>query len=251
MKRLLFGILSLSLVLAACGSAPTAAPTVPAATATPPPPTATPLPSATATTAPTQTPSYPPEGYGPSNFPSDVDPLTGLPVTDPSLLDRRPMLIKVQNIPRSSRPQWGLSFADLVFEYYTEEGATRFAPIFLGSNADIVGPIRSGRFIDAQLVNGYKAMFAFGYAYVAEMQRFQHADFADRLVVPGSSTPFTRYEPNGNNYLVINTADLNAYTTQDRDQRAAKPGRHVLQPHRPRRRHTRDTGLRALFGCHL
>jgi hypothetical protein len=158
--------------------------------------------------------SYPAEGTGPSNFPLNVDALTGQDVSDPTLLDRRPMLIKVSNIPRSVRPQWGLSLADIVFEYYTEEGATRFAAIFLGNNADIVGPIRSGRFIDAQLVRGYKAVFAFGSAYVAEMDRFLSSEFANRVVIEGPSTPLTRYEPKGNDYLVVNTADLNAYATR-------------------------------------
>jgi hypothetical protein len=144
-----------------------------------------------------------------------VDPLTGLEVADPTLLDRRPMLIKVSNIPRNNRPQWGLSLADLVFEYYTEEGATRFAAIFLGNNADIVGPIRSGRFIDGQLVDGYKAIFAFGSAYVAEWDRFVHSDFANRLVIEGSTTPLTRYEPNGANFLVANTATLSAWATKN------------------------------------
>jgi hypothetical protein len=125
------------------------------------------------------------------------------------------MLIKVSNIPRNNRPQWGLSLADLVFEYYTEEGATRFAAIFLGNNADIVGPIRSGRFIDGQLVDGYKAIFAFGSAYVAEWDRFVHSDFANRLVIEGSTTPLTRYEPNGANFLVANTATLSAWATKN------------------------------------
>ncbi len=216
MKKLIYLFASLSLVLAACGSttpvaptATTAPPTVVPSATVPPPPTETPTP------LPSPTPAYPAQGYGPSNFPSTVDPLTGLEVADPTLLDRRPMLIKVSNIPRNNRPQWGLSLADLVFEYYTEEGATRFAAIFLGNNADIVGPIRSGRFIDGQLVDGYKAIFAFGSAYVAEWDRFVHSDFANRLVIEGSTTPLTRYEPNGANFLVANTATLSAWATKN------------------------------------
>ncbi|HEX7620167.1 MAG TPA: DUF3048 domain-containing protein, partial [Anaerolineales bacterium] len=176
MKNLLVVFLSLSVVLAACG---TAAPVIPTATATATVviPTGTPVPSETPSPQPTLTLASPPGEYGPSNFPTDVDPLTGLKVTDPALLDRRPMLIKVTNLPRNNRPQWGLSLADAVFEYYTEEGTTRFAAIFLGNNAKIVGPIRSGRFIDAQLVRGYKAVFAFGSAYISEMERFQNSDF--------------------------------------------------------------------------
>jgi hypothetical protein len=217
MKKLFYLFASLSIVLAACGPA---TPVIPTATAVVPTlpgavPTATvPAPSTeTPAAQPSATPSTPLQSYGPSNFPANVDPLTGLEVSDPTLLDRRPMVIKVSNIPRNNRPQWGLSLADLVFEYYTEEGATRFAAIFLGNNADIVGPIRSGRFIDGQLVDGYKAVFAFGSAYIAEWDRFVHSDFANRLVIEGSSTPLTRFEPNGANFLVANTSTLSAWAT--------------------------------------
>ena len=210
MKKFLYVFVFLTVVLAACGSAaPASTPTsteTPTATET-----STPAPTATSTLEPT--PSYPPEGYGPSNFPSDVDPLTGLKVADPALLERRPMVIKVSNLPRDVRPQWGLSLADIVFEYYTEEGSTRFAAVFYGNDAKMVGSIRSGRFIDVNIVRGYKAIFAFGYAYVAEMDRFLSSEFADRLVVEGPGAPLTRYDPNGYNYLVVNTADLSAYAT--------------------------------------
>ena len=214
MQKLLFVLVSLLMVLSACGTAPSATPTSTAtstqtATSTETP---TPLP----TTTPTSTPvlSYPPGGYGPANFPADVDPLTGLKVADPALLQRRPMLIKVSNLPRSVRPQWGLSLADIVFDYYTEEGSTRFAAIFYGKDASMVGPIRSGRFIDGDLVEGYKAVFAFGSAYVAEMQRFDASDFANRMVVEEPYTPLKRYDPNGLDYLVVSTADLSAYATK-------------------------------------
>ena len=214
MKKFLFMLVFLSVVLSACGLLPAATPTnTPAPTETPTSTkTPTPLPTNTPTLSPT--PLYPVEGYGPSNFPSDVDPLTGLKVTNPALLQRRPMVIKVQNLPRNGRPQWGLSLADIVFEYYTEEGTTRFAAIYLGNDASMVGPIRSGRFIDADIVRGYKAMFAFGSAYVAEMRRFVNSDFANRLVIEGANTPLTRYDPKGFDYLMVNTADLNAYTTR-------------------------------------
>ncbi len=217
MKRLLYVFLSLTVLLAACGPAapaagPTTTPTLTETAASP----ATEQP--TAETTPTQslpTLPIPAEGYGPSNFPSNVDPLTGLQVADPALLERRPMLIKVSNIGRNNRPQWGLSLADTVFEYYTEEGNTRFAAIFLGNNADKVGPIRSGRFIDAHLVRGYKALFVFGSAYIAEMKRYTSSDFADRLFIGGedSNSPFSHYDPNGYDFLLVDTAALSAYAT--------------------------------------
>jgi hypothetical protein len=111
-------------------------------------PTMTPLPLPSVTFSPTQpsgyltpTPGYPEEGFGPTNFPMDINPLTGLS-TDPTLLDRRPMLIKVSNLPRDVRPQSGLSRADIVYEYYTEEGTTRFIAIYYGMDAEQVGSIR-------------------------------------------------------------------------------------------------------------
>ena len=204
----------LAMVLCACGQAQTATAT-PAATATEKA-TATPTSTPTPTIIPTLTvtPPYPEEGYGPDNFPEDVDALTGQKIANPANLQRRPMLIKVSNLPRNVRPQWGLSLADIVFEYYAEEGSTRFAAIFYGNDASMVGPIRSGRFIDDDLVRGYKAVFAFGSAYVAEMQRFNASDFANRMVVEEPYTPLKRYDPNGLDYLVVNTADLNAYATK-------------------------------------
>lgn len=215
MQKPLVVLLFLSTLLAACGSAPTPS-AAPTATATEIPtvaPTATLTPTETPTLAPTP-PAYPAEGYGPTNFPGDVDPLTGLKAANPTLLDRRPMVIKVQNVPRTDRPQWGLSMADIVFEYYTEEGSTRFAAIFYGSDADMVGPIRSGRFIDTDIVRGYKAVFAFGSAYQAEWDEFVESEFSNRLVVEGSEAPLFRYEPNGLNFLMVKTSDLSTYATK-------------------------------------
>jgi hypothetical protein len=226
MKNLCCALVLLSLTMSACGQSRTLAPTPGATVITTPSGTATP--SLTATSAvtetstplPTATPTlmqelgYTPESYGPAGFPAGVDPLTGLQVPNPALLKRRPLLVKVSNLPREVRPQWGLSLADLVFEYYTEEGSTRFAAIFYGNDAKMVGPIRSGRFIDAYLVDGYKAVFAFGGAYAAEMDTFLRSDFANRMVTEAPFMPLKRYDPNGLNYLVANTADLTAYATR-------------------------------------
>jgi hypothetical protein len=207
MKRIL-GILLL-FALAACGWA-----AGPVARGDNPLPTGTPPPPATATPSLEPTPSYPPQGYGPSGFPSDVNPLTGLQVANPALLERRPLLVKVSNLPRFVRPQWGLSLADIVFEYYTEEGTSRFAALFLGNDAEMVGPIRSARFIDAHLVRGYKAAFAFGSAYSKVLQRLYGSEFANRLVLEGPNTPLFRYDPNGYNHLMVGTAELSAYISQ-------------------------------------
>ena len=93
-----------------------------------------------------------------------INPLTGLPVADPVLLDRRPVMVKVGNFPRLGRPHAGLSFADIVFDYYIGYGTNRFLALFYGQDSPSIGPVRSGRRVDAQLVTMYSGVLAYGSA---------------------------------------------------------------------------------------
>lgn len=206
-------LIAAMILISACAPASIAAPT-----ATLPEiesPTATLAPTATLTALPTPTVEYPAEGYGPANFPANINPLTGLPAANPTLLERRPLIIKVENLPRADRPQMGLTAADLVYEYYTEMGTTRFAALFYGQDAAQVGPIRSARFFDISLIRMYKAVFAFGSAYDDLLEKLHSAEFSDRLVVEGSQNcpPMCRFEPQGRNYLITDTSQLSAYIT--------------------------------------
>lgn len=175
-------------------------------TATPPPP------SPTATPAPTATPLV----VGPEAYPEGVNPLTGLPVSDPALLARRPMAIKVQLYPRQARPPMGIAQADIVFEYYHEGGLTRFNAIFYGQDAEQVGPIRSARLIDEHIIRMYHAIFAFGSGDYRVRYRLYNAEYAARLVseYPAGCPPMCRIEPETWNFLVTNTRDLAAYAEQ-------------------------------------
>jgi hypothetical protein len=87
----------------------------------------------------------------------DVNPLTGLKV-DPARLNRRPLAIKIPNFPVIARPQSGISLADVVIEHEAEAYLTRFTAIFWGNDASLVGPIRSLRLTDAELVPLFKAV---------------------------------------------------------------------------------------------
>ncbi|NCT21960.1 DUF3048 domain-containing protein [bacterium] len=178
--------------------------------------TETPTPSLTPSPTLSLTPDYPPAGYGPDNFPANIDPLTGLKVADPSLLERRPLLIKISNLPRNVRPQWGLNAADQVFEYYTEEGTTRFAALFYGQDAAQVGPIRSARLVDHHLMTMYKANFAFGSADYRIRNLLYNQDYSDRLVIESACPPMCRYEPNGFNFLMADTATLTDWINEKR-----------------------------------
>lgn len=63
---------------------------------------------------------------------NSINPLTGLPVQDPSLLQLPAVLVSISHFPVEARPQAGLSFAPYVFEIYITEGATRFLTTFYG-----------------------------------------------------------------------------------------------------------------------
>lgn len=126
----------------------------------PPTQTSTPAPTPTITPGPTMTPR--PATY--FFFEPGVNPLTGLPVPDPSLLARRPVMIKVSNWPREGRPHAGLTSADLVFEYFIGHQMNRFLAVYYGENAEVIGPVRSGRLVDAQLVNLYQGILGYGNA---------------------------------------------------------------------------------------
>ena len=186
-------------------------------------PTETPTTEPTATNTPTPEPTstpdfiagYPIEGYGPSNFPSNVNPLTGLPVGQPALLERRPISIKISNFPRGIRPQWGLSLADHVYEYYHEGGLTRFNAIFYSNNVAQIGPIRSARFSDKDIVEMYKAFFAYASADVLVRERLSYTNFTDRMATitdypcpPTTSYPLCRIEQETWNHLVTKTEEL-------------------------------------------
>lgn len=98
---------------------------------------------------------------GPESYPPGVNPLTGLPVDDPAVLARRPLIIKISNAPPEVRPQSGLSYADLVIENYAEGGWTRFAALFYSQDAPRVGSVRSLRLVDMQLAEAYDAILVF------------------------------------------------------------------------------------------
>jgi hypothetical protein len=125
-------------------------------------------------------------------LPTSLNPLTGQAPLDPSLLERRPLAIKVANYPRYIRPQMGLTLADNIFEYYIEGGLTRFIAVFYGNNSEWVGPVRSGRFFDENIQRMYNAFLVFKFADPRVMDYFNASDFSQFVVVPslGECPPF-------------------------------------------------------------
>jgi hypothetical protein len=214
------GILLLAIFLNGCTwpfPEPTANAQPPAAPLVSEPATNTPLPAPTvtetATATPSPTPTFTPtsSSIGP-DFAPNINPLTGLPVTDTSLLDRRPLAIKVSNFPPDLRPHSGMSFADLVFHYYTEQGMTRFLAFYLGQDSPSVGPIRSARMVDAQLTVLYQSILAYVGGDPTVIQEIL-GRLANRAISERPSTcPGICRGPNGDvNSVFADTAALTKY----------------------------------------
>jgi hypothetical protein len=124
------------LLLAACGghSKPSATPT---------PTSASPSSSAT--------PAAPP-----------TCPLTGQPPTKTQKRDRPALAVKIDNVD-VARPQTGVDRADIVFEETVEGGLTRLFAVFQCDSAASIGPVRSARTSDSDLIQLLRTA-VFGYS---------------------------------------------------------------------------------------
>jgi len=178
-------------------------------------PTRTQLPVVTKTPIPNLTSPVPSTTSTKIN--ESINPLTGLEVENPETLNRRPIAVKVQLFPRGQRPPWGISKADIVFDYYQNNGVTRLTAVFYGNDADQVGPIRSARLFDLNIIKMYKAFFVFGLADWRIYDRLKQSAFSDRLVVEkyGSCPPLCRIDPDGYNHLVLDTKKLTEYFSDE------------------------------------
>lgn len=93
-------------------------------------------------------------------FAPDINPLTGLPVADRSLLKVPALLVSISHFPATARPQAGLSFAPFVYEFYITEGATRFLAVFYGEMPRPEVPVRgncetrTGPFVQSAILLG-------------------------------------------------------------------------------------------------
>ena len=143
--RIALYLLALTLVAAACSRADGAESTT---TTTQEPTTTTTAP--TTTTRATTTTTEPPV-----TIPATIN---GMPAESDDLIDRRVVAVKIDN-HADARPQSGLEVADAVYEVLVEGGITRFIALFHQSDSDYVGPNRSGRPTDAELVRPLNGPF--------------------------------------------------------------------------------------------
>jgi hypothetical protein len=174
-----------------------------------PAPTPTPSPSPTASPSPSPTPS-PTPSPSPSPTPVALCPLDGTELDDPTLAERVPILVQIENNP-IARPPSGLGLADLVIESPVEGDTTRFSALFMCSEevgAD-VGPVRSARYFNIDYWQQMRALtLHFGGAGMV-LGRFNSVDMPYANGLSGGWGFFYRAGPWGaphNVYLDVDAA---------------------------------------------
>lgn len=131
---------------------------------------------------------------GPIDYPDNINPLTGLAVDNPTMLLRRPIIIKISNAPPLVRPQAGIGSADIIFEHYAEGGLTRFSGVFYGQSPTRVGSIRSARLIDYDLVSMFGGILAFSGASIG-VEKVIYGWEATEARIPNSGTDVAPFVP--------------------------------------------------------
>jgi hypothetical protein len=135
-------LLVLTLIAAACSSGGDADETTTTEAST----TTTEAPTTTTETPTTTTSSTTTTTIAPGVAPT----INGLP-GEPGTEDRRLVSVKIDNHP-NARPQSGIQEADAAYEILVEGGLTRFIAMFHQSDSEFVGPNRSGRPTDSEVM---------------------------------------------------------------------------------------------------
>jgi hypothetical protein len=105
-------------------------------------------------------------------------PLLGTPITDAAAAARPAIACKIDNHPKAF-PQTGLNKADIVFEENVE-GLTRFAAVFHSQGSDPVGPLRSGRTQDINMLGSLnKPMFCWSGGNYRVTKAINASDFVN------------------------------------------------------------------------
>jgi hypothetical protein len=213
MKKTIAALTVLALTAAACGDEQESADSAPAVTvevAT----TTTDAPAAT-TTEPAETTTLV------AGDDSIRQPLTGEIVeSEDDLITLPALIVKIDNNDANARRNHsGLAVADIVFEEIVE-GDTRFAAVFQSQGSDPVGPIRSGREQDVNMLSSFnEPLFAWSGGNPG----------VTRLIASSFLTDLNNQSNSGSYYRGPGRSPHNLYSTTD-DLRELTPDDHPGAP---------------------
>ncbi len=141
--------------------------------------------SPTATESPSGAPAATPSPViTPTPAPLPASPLTGLPETSPG-----PVLVVKLDNTRNAQPHAGLAYADIVYIEEVEYGITRIAAVFSSAIPRRIGPVRSARITDIDLLAQYGSpAFAYSGAQHKLLPKLAAASFIDISPNRGASS---------------------------------------------------------------
>jgi hypothetical protein len=133
----------------------------------------------------------------PSQTPKPViNVLTGLPGSNGPVL-----VVKVDDT-RAAHPQIGLEDADVVYVEQVEGGLTRLASVFSQKLPDLIGPVRSARISDIDILAQYGRV---GFAFSGAQSKFYPVINSANLVnLSADRNPSTIYYRDNTRYAPTN-----------------------------------------------
>jgi hypothetical protein len=151
-----------------------------------------------------------------------ICPLTGLEPAGGRTVPERPALaVKIENIS-VSRPQIGLEAADIVYEEPVEGGITRFVVMFQCGDAGRLGPVRSARIVDRDILLQFgRPLFGYSGGVPQVKQAIRAAGIRDVNIDEA---------PNAYDLDPSREAPHNLYTTTRALYRAGRGGRQLPEP---------------------
>jgi Protein of unknown function (DUF3048) N-terminal domain/Protein of unknown function (DUF3048) C-terminal domain len=162
---------------------------------------------------------------GPKLATGAVCPLTGLPAHNGQQVSRPALAVKIDNVSQAL-PQAGLNSADVVVEELVEGGLTRLMAIFQCSKASKVGPIRSARISDADilaLLHG--SVFGFSGANPRDLPPI--VSQGDAVLISQDADPQYFYRSD------LHAAPHNVFSSTDKIVKAGIARRHNLKAPKP------------------
>lgn len=154
--------------------------------------------------------------YGPlaADFPEGVSPLTGLPVSDPTLLTYRPVFLSISIFPPSVRPPTGLAVSPIIYQLYIGDGDTRLMAGFYGEfpQPDFEGGQGEGQAApaDFQYLIGDRVWFDSNGDHLQDVGEPGVPDVPVRLVdINLNTVATTTTDAAGNYYFALNDIEIN------------------------------------------
>ncbi len=112
--------------------------------------------------------------------PGPTEPLTGEPLEDPSIMGRPALAVKI-GTSTVGRPQTGINQADILIEFRVET-ITRLMAVFHSQGADSLGPVRSARSSDADILANFgQPLFSHSGANPGVLREISQGQAADKL----------------------------------------------------------------------